>query len=441
MRFTFLLTLVAALALGITVNLGLAQDQPEQPLLEEAPSESELQSPSPAPTAEAAGNITTAYEEQKEASKGWKLPEPNFLKEHGFELGGWLEQGLTYSNHPDAFFNGPVFTNDWNGEYQMNQFWMFLDRAAKNNGEGWAWGAHLDMMYGTDWRFGIVHGIEDRINDFNRQSYGMVIPQFYFDVAYNDLTIRLGHFSAIPGYEVVAAPPNPFYSHSYAMVFSEPILVTGILADYKLSEQLSVLGCIHRGWMMFEDENNIWDFWGGVRWTAQDKKTSIGYTVNVGPEDPEGIQQRFVGTLVFKHQVTDRLQYVLQHDLGQEQNGVTVGQSAQWYGIDQYFLYKLNDRWSANLRAEWFRDNNGVRVQGAPPDAGLRVWPASPGFAGNFYEVTAGLNWRPNGNILFRPEIRWDWYNGSLNNQGQLPFNNGQSSSQVLAAADLIFSF
>jgi hypothetical protein len=224
------------------------------------------------------------------------------------------------------------------------------------------------------------------------------------------------------------------------LAFSEPILVTGAMADYKLSEQWSLLGGINRGWMTFEDTNNIWDFMGGVRWTSHSKRTSAAYSVDVGPQDAAGLQQRFVSSLVFKHQVTERFEYVLQHDLGQEKNAVSVGQSAQWYGINQYFLYKINKCWSANLRAEWFRDNNGVRVHGAPASEGLRMWSLS-GFAGNFYEVTAGVNWRPNANITLRPELRWDWYNGSPNTDGLLPFNNGQSSSQAMAACDLIFTF
>ena len=51
------------------------------------------------------------------------------------------------------------------------------------------------------------------------------------------------------------------------------------------------------------------------------------------------------------------------------------------------------------------------------------------------------MNWRPNANVTFRPEFRWDWYNGPANAAGLLPFNNGQSSSQFLVAADLIFTF
>jgi hypothetical protein len=178
---------------------------------------------------------------------------------------------------------------------------------------------------------------------------------------------------------------------------------------------------------------------GGVHWQSRSKKTSVVYSLTVGPEDPAGLQQRLATSLVFKHEFTDNFTYILQHDLGQEKNGVTVGQSAQWYGIDQYFLYKLNKNWTANLRAEWFRDNNGVRVGGLPVDDGVRIWPLS-GFAGNFYEVTAGVNWRRN-NIIFRPEVRWDFYDGPTNAGGQLPFNNGQSSNQFLFAADLIFTF
>ena len=362
-------TTVVAVVFGLALGIARAQE----PAADEG--SADAASPAAAPA-----DAIESYEHHEEAAEGWKLPQPSFLQRHGFVLGGWLEQGITFSNYPNAHFNGPVFTNDWNGEYQMNQFWMFLDRPAKNDGEGWAWGAHLDMMYGTDWRFGICHGLEDRINDFNRQPYGLVIPQAYVEVAYNNLTIKVGHYAGILGYEVVAAPSNPFYSHSYAMAFCEPILVTGALAEYKLSEQWSILGDIDRGWMTFEDVNNIWDFMGGVRWNSLSKKTSVAYSVDTGPQDADGVQQRFASSLVFKHQFTERFQYVLQNDLGQQQNTPVAGQSAAWYDIDQYFLYKLNKCWSANLRAEWFRDANGVRVAGAPPtpECASGRWAASP---------------------------------------------------------------
>ena len=69
-------------------------------------------------------------------------------------------------------------------------------------------GGHVDLLFGTDWRFGVNHGLEDRINSFSDQDYGMVIPQAYMEVAFNNLSVKLGHFAAILDYEVIPAPMN-----------------------------------------------------------------------------------------------------------------------------------------------------------------------------------------------------------------------------------------
>ena len=117
---------------------------------------------------------------------------------------------------------------------------------------------------------------------------------------------------------------NPLYSHSYAMAFSEPLLVTGVLAEYKATDNLSVLGGFHRGWMMFEDFNNCVDFMGGLRWTSNNKKASLSYAVSVGPQDVAGVQDRFVHTALFKWQVRESLQYIMQQDYGMEKTPRTA---------------------------------------------------------------------------------------------------------------------
>ena len=72
----------------------------------------------------------------------WSLPQPCLLQRTGFKVGGWLQQGITFnSHHSDDGFNGPVATNDWDDEYQMNQLWLYLDRPAKTDGCGFAWSA------------------------------------------------------------------------------------------------------------------------------------------------------------------------------------------------------------------------------------------------------------------------------------------------------------
>jgi hypothetical protein len=341
-----------------------------------------------------------------------------------------------------------------NAHYQLNQLWMFLHRPADNGGCGWAWGGHLDMIYGTDWRFGINHGLEDRINGFDNQDYGLVIPQAYLEVAYNNLSVKLGHMAAILDYEVIPGPLNPFYSHSYSYGYTVPQLVTGVLADYKLSDQFSVQAGFHRGWFMFEDYDGNLDFMGGVKWNSCDKRTSIAYAVSTGRQtfEPSPVdnqifnvqdQNRFVHSLVLKHQVTDRLQYIAVQNTGIE-NELSINgsppQDAEWYGLNQYLLYKINDCWAANLRVEWMRDDDGLRIAGPGNIPGVQAWDGF-GFAGNFYAVTAGLNWRPTANWLIRPEARWDWYDGPRNPLNEFPFDDGQSDDQFTAAVDAIFTF
>jgi len=364
-------------------------------------------------------------------------------------VGGWVEQGITFNaDNPADRFNGPVATNDRDGEWLMNQAWLFAERSVDTGGYGVDVGGRIDMLYGSDFRFGVNHGLENRINSLDNR-YGMVIPQAYLEVGVNNLSVKLGHFAGILDYEMVPGPPNPFYSHSYSYGYTVPQLVTGALATYKLSPQWSVAAGFHRGWMMFEDINDDLDFMGGVFWTSRNKRTSMDFAISTGAQDPAGENNRFVYSYVLKHALTEKLRYVLVHNLGYENNGAGGVQDAEWYGINQYFLYTINPRWSANVRVEWLRDDDGARVFGVPnvlPP--IHTWPGGPGFAGNFYELTLGLTWRPHPNVMVRPECRWDWYQGLPGLVGAapdrgigLPFNDGNSDNQFTFATDLIVTF
>jgi len=380
-----------------------------------------------------------------EGTPPFKLIESPCLQAWRIDVGGWLQQGITFNaQEPGSRFNGPVATNDRHAEYQMNQLWAYAHRPTQTHGCGLDLGGRVDMVFGSDFRFGINHGLEDRINGLE-QYYGLVIPQAYLEVAFNYLTVKLGHFAAILDYEAVPAPVNPFYSHSYCYGYTVPQLVTGLLASYQLSQGLSVDAGFHRGWMMFEDNNDSLDVMAGFRWTSPDKLTSVAYAFSVGPQDEAGRQDRFVYSLVVRRQLTDRLQYIVVHNLGWENDGVSwatpAPQDAEWYGINQYLLYQLNPRWSVGMRTEWLRDDDGARIAGVGNLVPGYGWPALPGFAGDFFEVTWGVNWRPHPNMLCRPEIRWDWYEGTSNLMGERPFDDGTSDYQVTIATDLIITF
>lgn len=377
----------------------------------------------------------------------WRMPQPCALQNAGIMLGGWIQQGVTVnSRNPADGFNGPVVTNDLDSEYQMHQLWLYAVKPVNTGGDGWDIGGRVDMMYGTDGRFGANFGLEDRINGIER--YGIVIPQAYVEVAYNNLSVKLGHFAGLLDYEVVPSPGNPLYSLSYGYAYGVPQLVTGALADYKFTDQFSAQFAVHRGWMMFEDANSAWDIMAGFKWQNYDNTSSLAWSFSSGPQDPgfsadfgaPGDQERFVYSLVYQQQLTERLRYVLVHNLGLENNGAPPAGAAdaEWYGLNNYFLYKINPCLGVNVRFEWFRDDDGARVGGAG-NIGLPAW-AGRGFAGDFFNVTAGINWRPHTNVIVRPEVRWDWFDGPAGPTG-LPFDAGASDDQFTLATDVIITY
>lgn len=381
-----------------------------------------------------------------ECSSGdpWKLPQPSFLQRLGINTGGWLQAGITVNGeNPGDNFNGPVLTNDRHAELQMNQSWLYFERPCDTSGDGFDLGGRLDLLYGTEWRvaYAFGFGMEDRLNGTDRL-YGFSLPQMYAEMALGKLSVKAGRMMGIPGHEMVPPMGNFFYSHSYAICYSEPLLITGVMAKYPLADQWTVQAGFHQGYRRFENNNDKLNFQGGLSWTSRDGQTSLAYSLDTGKIDDAGSRNQSVQILGLKHQLSEKTLYVIQGDLG-FLDGVGGSSGAEWYGISQYLSYTLNERWSMGARLEWFRDDDGAVVFGVGnlPDA--RGWLGAPGYAGHFTDFTVGLNWRPRANVTLRPEVRWDWYDGPANAAGPapLPFGNGLSKSQFTLAADLVVTF
>src|SRR5664279_5486874 len=82
---------------------------------------------------------------------GTDVNESAWMKRMGLSVGGWLNSGVTYNaSNPQDKFNGPVTFNDRNSELQLNQLYLYLQRAVATNGEHWDIGGRFDFMYGTD---------------------------------------------------------------------------------------------------------------------------------------------------------------------------------------------------------------------------------------------------------------------------------------------------
>ena len=131
-------------------------------------------------------------------------------------------------------------------------------------------------------------------------------------------------------------------------------------------------------------------------------------------------------SLALELTLTERLNWILHNDLGIQPN-LPSGGDALWVGIVQYLQYSLQENLGAGIRFEWFQDRDGTRID--------------PGkISGNFYELTAGLNWKPRESIVIRPELRYDWFAGS-SMPGSQPFNDGTEDQQFSGGFDLIVLF
>ncbi len=369
----------------------------------------------------------------KNGCEPWTLPQPCVLSKHGISISGWVDQGITFNPQRDSGrYNGVVTFNDRDGEYQMNQLYMVMKRDVNTGGCGWDWGGRVDVLYGTDARFTQAIGLETQWNQTER-FYQLALPQFYLDIGMNDWTLRMGHFYTILGYEVVTAPDNFFYSHAYTMQYGEPFTHTGMLLTRKWTDQISFSGGLHTGNDEFDDNVdglNTVDFLGGVTWTSEEEALSLAFNLSTSEFGPD--TNRTIYSLVAKMKLTERLDYILQHDYGWQYD--STGR-ADWYGLNQYWLYKINACWGAGIRAEWFRDADGTRVTGIG-DGNLHTGP----YVGDFYEVTAGLNWKPNKNFTLRPEVRWDWFEGQTAPGSEAPFA-GNRNDQFLFGVDMIVTY
>ena len=444
MMLAFSTTAMIAFIVGDAAGQGLMQPDSVRPVNYDYFAQPETEeSPSDAPAEQPVVEAYDYYDDYGDYGGGWgdwlayKLPcnkccgDPWRLFEptsRGIHVDGWVNFGFTAgADNPASRMLFPLMFND-REDFYMNQLYLTIGKDLSGDPYTWDWGGRIDTFFGTDAEFLEVPGLErnrDGTNKWNsHRFYRLAMPQLYVEVGRGDLSVKMGHFYTTIGYEVVPAPGNFFYSHSYTMIYGEPFTHTGAVADYKVNEQISVHGGVTNGWDNFDSVQDRGAFLGGVTWKSLDERSSLAFAIHSGQElnIVGAFTDRTVYSFVLSQQMGTNWEYVLQHDLGQQDQVNAAGADAEWYGVNQYLFYTINDCWKAGGRFEWFRDDDGFRVDGSE---------------GNFYEVSLGLNWIPTHNLSVRPEVRWDWFEGD----GSLPYDDGTKDNQFTAAFDVIYLY
>lgn len=303
-----------------------------------------------------------------------------------YSAGGWLQMG--YHSEGNSLFNSQP------DAYQLHQAWLWAERSIDTSC-GFDIGGRVDYVYGIDapdtQAFGTAPTGWD--NSWNRGGgYGHALPQAYLEAGYGDLSVKIGHFFTLIGYEVVGAPDNFFYSHAYTMYNSEPFTHTGALATYNYSDDVTAYGGYTMGWDSGFDDNGD-SFLGGLTVQMTDCwSLTYGTTFGrFGEARFNGVEKGYMQSIVSTHTLSDNLEYVSQSDYlkSEDETGANVRDT---YGINQYLFYTHSDCLSSGARLEWWNTQPGAAALDA-----------------DVYALTLGLNYKPHGNVIVRPEVRWDW--------------------------------
>ncbi|MFN0053513.1 MAG: outer membrane beta-barrel protein [Planctomycetales bacterium] len=408
----------------------------EEPGASQAPNFSDTPGPETQPAFERADDKETAPEEPASA---WTLTNlfdddagNNVLKDNGWKLSGHSAWG--YQNAPDGSFDGhgPFLSQQGWGQFNLNQQYLYIEKIA-NGKDGLDWGVRFDVMYGTQGfegqSFGNIDaGHWDYLNGFDHGAYNWALPQLYGEVAYGDLSVKLGHFYTIVGYEVVPSTGNFFMSRQLTFFNSEPFNHTGALATYKANDKLTLLGGWVLGWDTgFYQYNQGNSFLGGATY-AVDEKTTFVYSMAAGNFGWRG--QGAINSMILSRQWTEKFATVAQFDVFNSNLVLADGTPADFntsaggftprdsVSFITYAFYDLNSKVKGGVRYEWYK-----------PD-------------GTSYNTfTFGLNYKPYSNVIIRPEARIMWAPGNQNIYTGAHGYSGQLFNQTVFGIDAIVTF
>lgn len=369
----------------------------------------------------------------------------DILNKFGIKIYGYAEGGYMYDTTAPQPYAGPTFLafNNLRNTPVLDKIALKMERTVDPTKKQFDLGFCLEGIWGYDARF--IHSTG--LGDTQAGRYQLDPLQAYVDVAlpYIPAKIRAGKWIELAGFEQFDAnlygafgdPMRALYSYSYQFFYAEPGTQTGVLGTYVLNPQFTFDLGFTEGWNhSTRNPNGYLDILGRVTYTPTDKTTVI-FVMTEGPEYPIGIGRNLPAgdtkdwwtalDLVVTHKVTDKLSLGVGTDFVNAPRipGLERG-SKQWGGVAGYASYAINQYLTANTRLEWFNDSSYGFATGAPVGA-------------NYYESTTGIAIKPFpkdkilSNIIIRPEIRFDWSDRSV-------FDNGERS-QVTLAGDVLFTF
>ncbi|MDR1923271.1 MAG: porin [Planctomycetaceae bacterium] len=330
--------------------------------------------------------------------------------------------------------NGSTLGNVRQTGAVLNQLWFGLKRDLDTS-LGFDWGFRGEFLFGTDAR--LVQSYGDATFDYwsLRRDYSIAIPQLYVSFGYRNLSVKIGKFESLLGYEHIQAVDSPFYSHSN-LFYAEPQSHSGVLFDYNINPDFWVsLGYVQGSDSTLSNRFGDNGLIGGIYWRCCPSMT-FWYTLYYanrgsgvfanGEPHPDG--DEFRHTLVMNWKLTSRFDYVFQWDLGSRRISPGNSDNASYFGWAQYFTYRIHSRLKCGIRIDQLHSQKLMANSGfARPNTFIND------FKGDLFGITIGAEWTPYRNFSFKPEIRFD-YSDTKNT-----FGGGHKRDQISFGFGIVY--
>src|SRR5712691_5924982 len=217
-----------------------------------------------------------------------------------FEISGHVEAGITAnSTKPSDGINfGHLFTDRAN-TFLLNQLLLTMQRPLNPKATGYDFGFKFQMMYGSDSRYTHFLGEFDQ-SISSRNQFDIVEAHLLYHLPWltaGGIDVKIGQYVTLEGAEVIYAPDNSLYSHSYIFNFGIPFKHTGIMTTTHVNSTLDIYAGIDTGvnttfgnsFNCFKcgDNNKGVAFHGGIGVNGlMNGALTILATTHIGPENP-----------------------------------------------------------------------------------------------------------------------------------------------------------
>lgn len=361
------------------------------------------------------------------------------------ELSGYVQSSYQKSWGANGTAGDPgttparLFNNNRNG-FDIDQAKLTLEKPL-GDGEAGA-GYRVDMLFGRD---------ASRISGNNNSFYleqGYV--QFRLPVG-TGVDVKMGRFVTLLGNEVIDAPGNWNYSHSY-IFSSEPFTHTGALLNYKWNDVVDTQFGVVNGYSDTAGANGAADNNSGKSVTGRVGLTLlsgqlVASTIGIAGAEHTGNNNgtRWVvnEVIAYNPKWNEKWKFALEGIYGRDTRmdlatGVAGAPEAMWWGVAGYTKYQWLPHLSTALRAESLSYNgSALSIFGWGGTAPL-VTAADYSGKGHVEDITLSCSfdniWK---NLTPRLEVRYDRVNPSIFGNGADGYQNGIFT----ASLDIIYAF